>query len=544
MKLSRKFGLLSLVLCALFLAGSAFASVFPSPERAPINPEFLKYQENQSVNDGMRRFTGEIIRQGGYVPSPLDMSHLRNADYSAFLNRAKGMRGEAFPRKYDLRTSNRVTAVRDQGGYGVCWAFAALGSVESQYLVQGGGVTDLSEMHLGWFAFKDGVSFKSNTPDPLQNGGNNFMSAALLARWTGPVSESDAPYSDRPTLPSSSYANQFHVQDVFVLGLTDDRVTKDVLKKLVTTYGGVSVAYYEKDAYFNSLTNAYHYAGTSDPNHQVLLVGWDDDFRKEFFAVQTAGTTIPRNNGAWLIKNSWGTGWGDNGYFWISYEDTGFRDGAVFIPEATSNYQYIYDYDPLGATMMVGYKNPTAWASNVFVADRDLDLKAVSFYTADANVSYEISVYRGVKQGDAISGTRVFTQSGSEVFAGYHTIKLNKSVFVAQGERYAVVIKLMNPSSSVYPLVLEAPVKNYSEQATSKIGQSFISPNGANWQDLAADNANNCIKVFASAGTDPGPGPGPGPGPDTNESGGCNSAAASGFLLVLPAILVIRRRFL
>ena len=153
-------------------------------------------------------------------------------------------------------------------------------------------------------------------------------------------------------------------------------------------------------------------------------------------------------------------------------------------------------------------------------------------------------MYRGVKQGDAISGTRVFTQSGSEVFAGYHTIKLNKSVFVAQGERYAVVIKLMNPSSSVYPLVLEAPVKNYSEQATSKIGQSFISPNGANWQDLAADNANNCIKVFASAGTDPGPGPGPGPGPDTNESGGCNSAAVSGFLLVLPAILVIRRRFL
>ena len=179
MKLSRKFGLLSLVLCVLFLAGSALASGFPSPERAPINPEFLKHQENQSVNDGMRRFTGEINRQGGYVPSPLDMSHLRNADYSAFLERAKGMRGDVFPTAYDLRTLNRVTSVKDQGLYGVCWAFAALGSVESQYLVQGGGAKDLSEMHLGWFAFKDTVSFKSNTPDPLQNGGNNFMSTAL-----------------------------------------------------------------------------------------------------------------------------------------------------------------------------------------------------------------------------------------------------------------------------------------------------------------------------------------------------------------------------
>ena len=541
----RKFGVLSLLLSVMLLAGSAFASVLPSFEKAPINPEFLKYREASSANNGLRRSIGGVNNRGGYIPSPLDMSHLRKADYSAFLERAKGMRGDVFPTAYDLRTLNRVTSVKDQGLYGVCWAFAALGSVESQYLVQGGGAKDLSEMHLGWFAFKDTVSFKSNTPDPLQNGGNNFMSTALLARWTGPASESDVPYSSRPTLPSSAYTNQFHVQDVFVLGLTDDKVTKDVLKKLVTTYGGVSVAYHEDDDYFNSATNAYYYNGDAVQNHQVLLAGWDDNFPKESFPVVSGDTArTPQNNGAWLIKNSWGTEWGDNGYFWISYEDASFRDGAIFIPEATGNYQYIYDYDPLGATMMVGFDSNVAWASNVFFADRALDLKAVSFYTTDTNVSYEIYVYKNVKAGEATSGTLALTQSGSEVFAGYHTVKLSKIVPVSQGGRYSVVIKLTNPSSSAHPIVVENPVDGYSEQARSAIGQSFVSPNGTSWQDIYTADANNCIKVFASAGTDPGPGPGPGPGPDTSGSGGCNSAAVSGFLLVLPAILVIRRRFL
>lgn len=548
MKLYRKFGFLSLLLCALLFAGSAFAAVFPALEKSPVNPRFLKYTETQSTNSGLRRSAGGINRRAGYIPSPLDMSHLRNADYSAFLNRAKGMRGEVFPATYDLRTSNRVTSVKDQGLYGACWTFAALGSAESQYLTQGGGVKDLSEMHMGWFAFKDTVSFKSKASDPLQNGGNNFMSAALLARWTGPVSESDVPYSTRPTLPSTSYLNQLHVQDVFVLGLADDKVTKDVLKKLVRDYGGLSVAYYEDDAYYNSAKYAYFYNGTEDPNHQVLLAGWDDDFPKESFPIVSGDVThTPQNNGAWLIKNSWGTNWGDNGYFWISYEDSSFRDGAVFIPEETSNYQYVYDYDPLGATMMVGYPSSVAaWASNAFFADRNLDLKAVSFYTTDANVSYEISVYRGVKLGEAISATLALgPQSGSEVFAGYHTVKLKNSVSVAQGERFSVVIKMTNPSSTAYPIAIEAPLEGYSEQATSLIGQSFVSSNGTNWQDLVSEKANNCIKVFASAGTNPNPNPNPNPdpNPDSSGSGGCNSAAVSGFLMLLPAILVIRRCF-
>ena len=108
-------------------------------------------------------------------------------------------------------------------------------------------------------------------------------------------------------------------------------------------------------------------AGSTCVNHAVTIVGWDDAYSAANFAA------APPGHGAWLVKNSWGTGWGQSGYFWVSYYDRYCGTSDVFnaVFEAwrrPTNYSDIYSYDPLGQTDTVGYGSATAWGANVFTA--------------------------------------------------------------------------------------------------------------------------------------------------------------------------------
>ena len=118
------------------------------------------------------------------------------------------------------------------------------------------------------------------------------------------------------------------------------------------------------------------------------IVGWNDSFDKNKFSM------VPPGDGAFIVKNSWGTGWGDQGYFYISYYDSKIgKSNAVFTAESPDNYKFIYQYDPLGVTSLIGYTNPTGWCANVFTVKSDEIVKAVSFYTTDSNCNYEIYIY-------------------------------------------------------------------------------------------------------------------------------------------------------
>ncbi len=508
---------------------------------APLNPAFLKYMGRTSSAGNE---TWNPDRPTGYAPSPLDLSHLKDMSVTA-----PGAR--ELPASYDLRPLGFVTHVKNQKPHGTCWAFATIGSVESVLLRSSGAAQntespDFSEMHLAWYAFTGDDAFTMKPVDPLRDpvldqDGSFWEAAALLSRWTGPVDTADCPYSEeRPAGHWSNYTTRKHLTDVCYLLGTPFRTGDADIKNALMKYGGLAFSFYYADAYYAPDTHAYYFNGDHAPNHGVLLVGWDDAFDRTLFSPDAPA------DGAWIVKNSWGPDWGENGFFHLSYSDTSRMEGVAFVVGPDTNYDSVYYYDPLGWTRSWGGDGPEGWFANIFVAGNGSarssgareNLAAVSFYTGSPNSTYDVRIHTDVASGDPDSGTLAIAPvTGTITTPGYHTVVLPSEVPLANGERFSVVVRLTTPGFD-YPIPIECFVESYSEKATANPGQSFISTDGANWTDFTAEDptGNVCIKAFTRIVTvSPTPG-------DKGSGGGCSTAAAEGaplaLLLFVPALLI------
>ncbi|WP_342305880.1 lectin like domain-containing protein [Methanolobus sp. ZRKC5] len=453
-------------------------------------------------------FPNEFAHPTGLMPSPVDLSHLSPVNMDELLaSEGSGFSPssimptglEVYPSRYDLRDNNGVTAVRDQGYAGSCWAHASIGSLESFLLHNQSDTWDISENN----AKNILVSSNQDGFDRAHgDGGNNLITTAYFTRWDGPVVESDDPYNDLSGISPSNTTVAKHVQEVMILPGVNE--SNDLFKWMITNYGAISVSMWYDGSCFNSENNTYYYydeiRGT---NHAVTLVGWDDDFDRHNFTQTAPG------NGAFIIKNSWGTNWGEDGYFYTSYYDnaTGLDIGFyglntkpygrnfMFTAENVSNYDHIYQHDPLGWTACTGYNNTTAYGANVFTATTNESLEAVSFYTVDSNSFYNISVYRDPETGPVNSSGPVSVQNGSIPIAGYHTVDLDTNVSLLQGQNFSVVVEFTTPNYN-YPIAIEKTISGYSSNAHAEAGQSYMSQNGTEWEDISESDKNVCIKAF------------------------------------------------
>ncbi|MEW6609006.1 MAG: lectin like domain-containing protein, partial [bacterium] len=444
--------------------------VFSEPILAPVNPEFVKYLQDYRLGKITTKTDGYRL---GYIPPPVTLSHLKGKIGVPF----------ALPSSYDLRSLGKVTPVKDQDPYGTCWAFASYASLESCLLPA--ETRDFSENNL--------VNLHGFDPG-FNNGGNCFMSTAYLARWSGPINESDdiypKPGGSLPGLPV-----QKHIQNVQFLPPRSGPLDNNTIKQAVMEKGAVCTAFYWEDPYYNSSSYAYYYNGGKSSNHAVAIVGWDDNFSKTNF------NSIPPGDGAFILKNSWGTAWGDQGYFYISYYDTQLgkdEDNAVFYnAEPVTNYGYIYQYDPLGWVDNVGYSSNTAWFANIFNSLQNEEIKAIGFYVPQVNSTYEVRIYTNVSAGQPTSGSLAASKSGVISMPGYHTIMLDSPVPLTLEEKFSVVVKLTTPGYN-YPITIEMPWVDYSSNATAISGQSYVSKYGTTWSDITADypDTNVCLKVY------------------------------------------------
>jgi C1A family cysteine protease len=325
---------------------------------APLNPDFVKYQAKVKAKTPLAK-PAPGAHPTGLIPSPVDRSHMVGLKPSMkLLTKSVFPQDGAvvYPATFDLRTSGYVSSVKNQELCGDCWAFAATASVESNSLAGSGGSYDFSENHLNVRHGFDGLPCK---------GGNGDMAGAYATRWgssyaAGLVYETDDPYTSTAATSVAGLSPRMHMQEFLVLPDRASGIDNDNYKFAIQNYGAVHISLYadsgmsssSNSAYWNQATKAYYYNGSAVTDHAVALVGWDDNYAASNFS------TPPPGNGAFIVKNSWGTGWGNSGYFYISYYDSKLRDAHVFRkPEAISNYTRSYLYDPFGHTSQFGYSS-------------------------------------------------------------------------------------------------------------------------------------------------------------------------------------------
>jgi C1A family cysteine protease len=418
----------------------------------------------------------------------------------------------SLPSKFDLsdpnldgdRSDSNMTAITNQGSCGVCWAFAGYGALEGQLKIDHGLTYDLSEDNLKHL---NGYEWSNNDPCA---GGNIGQIMAYLSRGDGPISESDDPYDDSA---SSDYVTDKkpvrYVDNVIQLpvrAMGDNTATyiKELLyagKPLYTSMlVGWGTAGESGDSVWEASTKSFYYVDSDysdvEINHAVVIVGWDDNYAAQ-------GQT-----GAFIVRNSWGESWGSvtDGYFYVPYSDDSIARAnlAYFDDKADDSIAFdkIYYYDKLGSTGSFGYNGGVSHGANVFTADDDVALNGVSLYIAKTDTNVTITIYGTIATDySTFSNQLGTTQTLNNLEKGYHTIKLDTPVNIANGQKFAIAVRYSH-SSEDQIIPLETLINNYTH-ATANTGESFHSYDGTSWNDFQSDvpNANINIKALVNTGS-------------------------------------------
>ncbi|GGG45014.1 C1 family peptidase [Bizionia arctica] len=247
---------------------------------------FAKAQENKGR--GIQLPTDnefkEIFKiQSNYVQGGQKIYNLTSSVY-----------GDANAPTFDLRDINGLTSVKDQGSCGSCWAFSAVATIESSNLLINKKYLDLSEQSL--------VNCVADSQG-CEGGWYDHAYSWLLLNNKDVALEDEIPYKNSD-LSCSLYEGNSNVKIAnynFLIG----NPSIEEIKNALVRHGALAVALYSNNTQFSNYKGGVIKALNSAPDHAVTIVGWDD------------------TQEAWLIKNSWGTAWGINGFGWVGYNTTG-----------------------------------------------------------------------------------------------------------------------------------------------------------------------------------------------------------------------------
>lgn len=450
------------------------------------------------VNEYEADSTGETVDiispltciDGDYYVSLNDLSDILGYSYSfsfdenTLVAADTAENSNALPAKYDLRERMRVSSIRNQGRYGTCWAFGALTAMESALLPEDTYLFSVDHMSM------------SNSFTMTQfDGGEYTMGMAYLAAWQGPVYEKDDPYGDGASNDSLSPVK--HVQEMRIIASKDIAAIKNAVFK----YGGVQTSLYSSiqsangsSSHYNNATNSYCYIGTVKPNHEVVIIGWDDNYSKENFSVPLEG------DGAFICQNSWGNEFGDNGVFYVSYYDTNIGTHNVVYTriDEVDNYDNIYQSDLCGWVGKMGYERESMYGANVFTAKNAEEIVAASFYATAPDTEYRVYVVKDFKDETSFEDM-ILMAEGTVEDAGYYTIDFDTAVSVAKGERYGIVVYVYTPGAT-HPLAIEYDSGDkFLEDIDLEDGEGYISFAGNQFINVKEkQDCNICIKAFTN----------------------------------------------
>lgn len=401
------------------------------------------------------------------------------------------------PASYSLVEEGFDTSIKDQMNTGSCWTFSTVATIETYMKKKYNEDFDLSERHIEYATSR---TFLNNEINPfgynreVDDGGNFFIASGYLMNNLGPVKESDMPFKNSTEKISLNEIKNkevaIDINDIMMNFSDDCSAISSSMKEHLLNYGALNTNIYmtSSPSYYNTQTNALYYNGTLYANHAVAIVGWDDNYSKDNFS----STNKPTNDGAWLIKNSYGASWGNNGYFYVSYEDTRVCQGISGISDADTVFaDNYYSHDSFGVNTNIGYptsENPyEAYAANIFTKGaKTEELSEVvvgSLYYADL----EIYVVPTKEESPSLENA-IYAGAGVIKYGGYTTIKLENPILL-KDEEFTIIVKYT--SFYNYPIGASTNDNQFWANVTTSLKKSYTSSNGQIFTDLGNNIADN-----------------------------------------------------
>ena len=474
-------------------------AVFSSGTESP-SSENIDYILGRPMTDEERQAQlAPLQNLDAFAPEPEVDSNIDIATYALY------------PGTYNANEEGFVTDVKNQRNTSLCWAFSLASNLETSLLTRGQKYYDLSEEQLAYFWANRVNDPLGNTPNDkitrtqsnYHGTGNGRVASFFLSTWSGMTTEEKVPFqSSAVTWPDSlAYDTSAYMEDAIFSQYTVERT-----KQLLMEYNSVSAMIYMLDNYYYPDTASYSCPQSGLVNHAVTIVGWDDTYSKENFP-SASGVN---NDGAWIVKNSYGKNWGKNGYFYLSYEDKSITNlvsnTAVTTPAYPNNY--FYDGAAAGTVTFPGNTiNNGYYVSNIFKATagngKDEELGEIVTAVPQDNTDFQIQVYTDLKNtSDPTSGTPAYAEpvDYTQPLAGIHTIHLNTPVKIPQGTFYSVVIRIPDGSNKFYVEKTTTSTSWFTATAGIDPDQSFFSTSGKKWYD-AGNQYNCCFSVKAHTKT-------------------------------------------
>ena len=391
----------------------------------------------------------------------------------------------SYAESYDPRDLGVMTPVKNQSTLEVCWSFAGIGATESYLKSHGYGEWDFSEEHARWWATYNEAGYGWNKTS--REGGPTQIMPGYLTSWQGLKEEKDIPlttnyYSVKPVNMDSA-ASKYNVTDIVYVNNNSLSV-----KDAIFNCGAVSTSYYNSWMYFNSNNTAYYCNDKNNiANHNVIIVGWNDNYSKENFK----NGARPVNDGAWLIKNDWGDNNSEGGYIWISYEDNFILSQsankinyAIKGVEEVNKNKKMYQYDEYGATSSLYLNNDSGKVqdmtyANVYDFDSEHEiLDEIMFNSVITGAKYALYYAPIVNNKPELTVDKMLPLgSGTIEDPGYITVDIND--FVLPKGKGAIVVYLDNRQNNS-PVSLGCEVNltyaggRLAYKADASLGESYI----------------------------------------------------------------------
>jgi C1A family cysteine protease len=275
----------------------------------------------------------------------------------------------ALPASFDWRSQNGCTPIKNQGGCGSCWAFATVGVLECLIKIKDAQTVDLSEQYLvscNQSAWSCDGGFFAHDYHMWKTDGCGGVGAVLEAAF---------PYQAVDNLACACpYQHPYKIKSWMYIGGGIAGI-----KQAIMDYGPVSVCVFANSAFQAYGGGVFNGCSSGELNHAVVLVGWNDN---------------QGPNGVWIMRNSWGSWWGESGYMRIPYGCNGIESQACCVLY-TGIDRLTFTY-PNGIPKTLRLNEPTTFEVKVAPANGGtaIDNTGQLHYSIDGGVYQAVAMTR------------------------------------------------------------------------------------------------------------------------------------------------------